>query len=190
MKKSTKLILGVCLAIGLAIAVTGCGSLSGMNKDGTYKVSVSNYYRDKSIPWQEQALIMPIPPRNGSVGTVNIVDASNRRTIGCLENIGVIPAGNRTLYVNLSGYTNALNPRTRYETKTPIEIKFDFQPGGRYVLVATVKNKLFKFDYEVEILTLDKYYALPDASPADKGMKNEHVPKMFAQIEAELNANN
>jgi hypothetical protein len=188
MKKTPKFVLGVCLAIGLAIAFAGCASLSFVNKDGTYKVTISNYYRDRSVPWQEQALLMPIAPRNGSVGTVNIVDQSNRRTIACQEQVGVIPAGTRTLYVYFMGYTNAMIQSTRYETRTPIEISYNFQPGGRYVLIGSVKNKLLSFEYTVEIMTLDEYYALPDASPADKAMKNEHVPKIFAQIEAQLNS--
>ncbi|MDR2922910.1 MAG: hypothetical protein LBU85_06180 [Treponema sp.] len=184
MKRVSKLVLGVCLAIGLAIAFTGCAT----NKDGTYKVTVSNYYRDKSVPWQEQALIMPIAPRNGSVGTVNVVNASNRTILACQADVGVIPAGTHTLYVYLMGYTNALIQSTRYETTTPIQISYDFQPGGRYVLIGSVKKKLFTADYTVEIKTLDEYYALPDESPGDKKMKNEHVPKIFAQIEAQLNS--
>jgi hypothetical protein len=182
MKRVSKLILGVCLAIGLTIAFTGCS----MNRDGTYKVSVSDYYRDKSVPWQEQALIMPIGPRNGSVGAVNIVNENNRRTIACQENVGIIPAGTRTLYVHFMGYTNVLIQSTRYEET--IRISYDFQPGGRYVLIGTVKRKLFTVECTAEIKTLDEYYALPDESPADKKMKNEHVPKIFAQIEAQLNS--
>jgi len=173
----------LCAVILALVSITGCGT----NRDGSYKVSVSKYYQDQSVPWQEQALIMPIPPRNGSVGTVNIVDTSNRRIIPC-QNIGVISAGTRTLNVHFMGYTNALIQSTRYETQTPIPITYDFQPGGRYVLIGTVNRKLFTVEYGVEILPLEEYYKLPDASPADKGMKNEHVPKMFAQIEAQLNA--
>jgi len=184
MKKKGLVIVAQLCAVILALAsVAGCGT----NRDGTYKVNVSNFYRDQSVSWQEQALLMPIPPRNGSVGTVNIVNASNRTTIAC-QNIGIIPAGTQTLYVYFMGYTNAMIQATRYETRTPVQVSFDFQPGGRYVLVGTVQKTLLSANYTVEILTLDQYYALPDLSPADKGMKNEHVPKIFAQVEAQLNA--
>jgi hypothetical protein len=136
MKRNTSFALLLCISVLSLAVITSCSSSP-----------LSTVYRDPSVPWEEQSLLLTDDISN----ICGIDDNMSPRPYAIRTGeIGVIPAGPHTIHVIVDDG----------ESLTPypgIALTRDFLSGERYVVSSVAPGELSGGAASVKILTVDEY---------------------------------
>jgi len=164
--------------------------------------TVTTSLQDPSLPWQEQALLLPYGSEQGVPKIIGFDDIRNpfsltnrNDTLVDAMVVAVIPPGTHTIHVRVT----SLSYGREYISEI-IEVAYEFQPGGRYVLFGTIKTSLLGIGdgaTNARIMTVEEYRKVfaeyygrapvpPTPEKVDERFQSSILDR-FEKAEAELN---
>ena len=113
--------------------------------------------QDTSIPWQEHAMLLTLRYNYTDVW-VNDIDGQGGSSIfggGIIDcnSVGLIPPGTHLLGIGVKGYRDG----GEYTNYGAHKMTYEFQPGGRYVLIGEIQVIMRRGIGKMEIYTVEEF---------------------------------